>query len=347
MSTKLVSAHARLAPPELETTQVGRPRFNQTASPGSLACAVRERLPSIQRVEAVEELRRMRGGAQSHLMRCSDGGYYIVKFQNNPQGKRILCNEFLAAQIARLMDLPVPHFALVFVGADLIRHSEDLVMQLQHGRIPCQPGICFGSRHVGDVGPSLSPSIRTAWDLIPDHEFRLVQNGETFAGMLVFDQWTCNTDNRQCVFLRDDENRGITAFMIDNGFCFGGAKWKFRDAPLHARSVHGLFRRFDAFEPWLDRVERCVDLTSLAAMASRIPSDWIRGDCGSLDEMISTLDDRRKKVREWAWMSMRSFRPVVAVNAQFAKAAEISTTRKFARCEDGSPAERRQVCDLL
>jgi hypothetical protein len=26
----------------------------------------------------------MRGGAQSHLMRCADNYYYVVKFQNNP-----------------------------------------------------------------------------------------------------------------------------------------------------------------------------------------------------------------------------------------------------------------------
>jgi hypothetical protein len=33
----------------------------------------------------------MRGGAQSHL--CDGGGYYIVKFQNNPQHIRVLANE--------------------------------------------------------------------------------------------------------------------------------------------------------------------------------------------------------------------------------------------------------------
>jgi hypothetical protein len=33
---------------------------------------------------ALEQIRRMRGGAQSDLMRCSDGNYYVVKFQNKP-----------------------------------------------------------------------------------------------------------------------------------------------------------------------------------------------------------------------------------------------------------------------
>jgi len=32
--------------------------------------------------QAVQHIRRMRGGAQSHLMRCADSNYYVVKFQN-------------------------------------------------------------------------------------------------------------------------------------------------------------------------------------------------------------------------------------------------------------------------
>ena len=49
---------------------------------------------------AVEQIRRMRGGAQAHLMRCADEEYYVVKFQNNPQGVRILANELLATRLA-------------------------------------------------------------------------------------------------------------------------------------------------------------------------------------------------------------------------------------------------------
>ena len=37
----------------------------------------------------------MPGGAQPHLMRCSDEQYYVVKFQNNPQHRRVLANELL------------------------------------------------------------------------------------------------------------------------------------------------------------------------------------------------------------------------------------------------------------
>ena len=48
---------------------------------------------------AVQHIRRMRGGSQAHLMRASDGAYYVTKFQNSPQGVRILANEMFATSL--------------------------------------------------------------------------------------------------------------------------------------------------------------------------------------------------------------------------------------------------------
>jgi hypothetical protein len=56
-------------------------------------------------LRALEQIRRMRGGAQSHLMRCSDGKYYDVKFQNN----------FFSALVLRdagIEPIPLNHFAV-------------------------------------------------------------------------------------------------------------------------------------------------------------------------------------------------------------------------------------------
>lgn len=59
-------------------------------------------------VTAVQHIRPMRGGAQSHLMRCSNNKFYVVKFRNNPQGVRILANEFVFSHLAKLLGLSVP-----------------------------------------------------------------------------------------------------------------------------------------------------------------------------------------------------------------------------------------------
>ena len=69
-------------------------------------------------VKALEQIRRMRGGAQSHLMRCSDGNYYVVKFQNNPQHRRILVNELLGTRLASRLGLPTTPVTAVEVGED-------------------------------------------------------------------------------------------------------------------------------------------------------------------------------------------------------------------------------------
>ena len=47
-------------------------------------------IPEMKR--ALEQIRRTRGGAQSHLMRCADEHRYVVKSQNNPQHSRVLVN---------------------------------------------------------------------------------------------------------------------------------------------------------------------------------------------------------------------------------------------------------------
>src|ERR1700689_2058383 len=98
---------------------------------------------------ALEQIRRMRGGAQAHLMRCADEEYYVVKFQNNPQGGRVLANELLGTRLAARVGLPTPGVAVVVVREQLIEHTEDLVMQLGRGRARCKAGLEFGSRYPG------------------------------------------------------------------------------------------------------------------------------------------------------------------------------------------------------
>src|SRR6202161_4980765 len=103
----------------------------------------------------LEQVRRMRGGAQSHLMRCEskaapgEESYYVVKFQNNPQGARILANELLGTRLAARIGLPVPATSVVEVGEELIAHTEDLAIQMGGVRAPCKPGLQLGSRYPG------------------------------------------------------------------------------------------------------------------------------------------------------------------------------------------------------
>src|SRR6202008_1903667 len=98
--------------------------------------------------EAVQHVRRMRGGAQSHLMRCEDGHFYVVKFQNNPQHLRVLANELLATRLAEAVGLPVPATKVVEVSEWLVAHTPELRMQLggaaSEKSPACKAGFQFG-----------------------------------------------------------------------------------------------------------------------------------------------------------------------------------------------------------
>src|SRR5437773_10138908 len=101
-------------------------------------------------LRAVELVRRMRGGAQSHLLHCSDGYYYVVKFKNNPQHRRVLVNELLGTRLAALLGLPTTPAKIVNVDEELIRLTPDLRIEAPQNRVACEPGRQFGSRYAGD-----------------------------------------------------------------------------------------------------------------------------------------------------------------------------------------------------
>jgi hypothetical protein len=271
---------------------------------------------------ALEQIRRMRGGAQAHLMRCApvssgaagnsplpaspsagsgarkraDSDYYVVKFQNNPQGPRILANELLATRLAARIGLPTPPVAVVEVREELIAHTDDLVMQLGRGRAPCQAGLQFGSRYPG------SPVETVVYDFLPDEQLRESENLGDFWGMLVFDKWTCNTNGRQTIFFRAAADSRYRAMMIDNGFCFNAGEWNFPDAPLrgiYARhKVYEGVRGMEAFEPWISRLEERIDEATVEEAASEIPPPWYDDKADVLERLLEQLLRRRKLVPE-------------------------------------------------
>jgi hypothetical protein len=245
---------------------------------------------------AVEHVRRMRGGAQAHLMRCDDEGYYVVKFQNNPQHLRILANEMLATRLAARLGICVPQAEVVEVRRELIVYTSELVVQLGAGRIPCSAGKQFGSQFPGQ------PARLTVHDFLPDEQLGEVRNLSDFLGILVFDKWTCNTNGRQAVFFREPEDQGYQAMMIDQGFCFNAGEWNFPDAPLrglYARHrVYQGVTAMDAFEPWLERLEKQMTGTVLGEEAARIPPEWYDDDWDALERLLERLEARRNRVRE-------------------------------------------------
>ena len=250
-------------------------------------------------IRAVELIGRLRGGSQSHLFRCSDGNDYAVKFPNNPQGSKTLVCDLLGTLLATYLGLPTRPCCIVEIPQALVQQTDRLYIETANGREQICGGPCFGSQYPGSATAG-SPFVASAVDFRPASGGASIRNFSDCAGILMFDQWTCNTDHRQLLFHRAPRARLWYMSMIDQGSCFSGAKWNFIDSPLwglHQGLVSFLTQRFDVFEPWLDRLERSVNEKVLRSIAGNVRAEWYDGDDKALERLLEGLEFRKNRTR--------------------------------------------------
>jgi len=256
-------------------------------------------------INATRLIRKMRGGAQAHLLQCDDGHFYVVKFRSNPQHRRILVNEWLASAFLQYLEISTPAAEIVNLSADFLAANPEVHIQLGSRRAPAETGWHFGSRYPGD------PAKVVVYDFIPDLLLDKVANLNEFLGVLAFDKWIGNADARQSIFFRARLQQwstakanpplrlGFVASMMDHGYVFDGPHWTFSDSPLQGLyfrpSVYRRAKSFDDFQPWLDRVMHLPEEVVDRAL-KQIPPEWLEGDESALDALLSRLMARRKRV---------------------------------------------------
>ncbi len=241
----------------------------------------------------------MRGGAQSHLIECDDGSEYVVKFQNNPQGRRILTNELISHCLMSWLGIETPPAAFVAVTPEFLENNPEAGI-LERQRLLVPPvGLHFGSRSPGKV---------TVWDFLPETHVLNVANRADFCGALVFDKWVSNADGRQTVFYRratqSDTSRLVARWwvqMIDNGHAFDGSNWCLRQSAIQGvyrpRAVYGRFPSVLTFSPWIAQAES-LRWEQLEDIYSLIPEQWIEGERSELIALLRALHNRRCRLTE-------------------------------------------------
>jgi hypothetical protein len=258
-------------------------------------------------VSARHLIRKMRGGAQSHLIVGEDGESYVVKFTNNPQHRRILVNEWLSNAFLRFLQIHVPQTALIRVSEAFLAQNPDVYFSVGSRREQVAPGIHFGSKM------SVNPDKVAVFDFLPEKLLGKVENRVDFLGTLVFDKWVGNADSRQAVFFRakaktwtplkgDAPARvGFFAQMIDHGFAFNGPHWEFQDTPLNGlyfrTSVYEEVTSLDSFQPWLDMVAN-FPIEVIDAAWKEIPREWLDQDEDKLEKLLESLLKRRGRVEQ-------------------------------------------------
>jgi hypothetical protein len=257
------------------------------------------------RITATRLVRKMRGGAQAHLMECDDGNFYVVKFLNNPQHRRVLVNELIASVFLRYLQIATPETAIVNIPAELLAANPDIHVQLGSRRIPVEPGWHFGSKYPGN------PAKVMVYDFVPDLLLDKVANLDQFLGVLAFDKWIGNADARQSIFFctwseqwstspgERPKQHGFVACMMDHGYVFDGQHWTFADSPLQGLyfrpTVYKKVTSLDDFQPWLDRLIHFPEAVVDEAL-KQIPPEWLDGDEAPLGRLLERLMARGKRV---------------------------------------------------
>lgn len=246
-------------------------------------------------IQAVQHVRKMRGGAQAHLLRASDGNFYVTKFQNNPQSIRILANEYLATKLGQALGLPMPDARVIEVSDWLIQHSPKLNIDSGTRPVPCASGLQFGSRYVAD------PLEAMVFDYLPEAMLTRIANRRDFPRILAFDKWTGNSDGRQAVFVKQLPERRYRAVFTDQGYCFNAGEWNFPDSPLRGafprNSVYERVTGWEDFEPTLSGIEQ-IDQETISNIAGEIPPEWYKQNSEALSRLIESLHQRHSLVRD-------------------------------------------------
>ena len=256
-------------------------------------------------ISAIQHLRPLRGGAQAHLLKASDGACYVTKFQNNPQHIRVLANEMSATNLGLALGLPMPRVEVIEVSDWLIEQTEDLRISLGGAKIPCRSGKQLGSLYVGCESQAMT------LDYLPRELLQGVRNLSDFARVLVLDKWTCNSDGRQAIFSKPRRRQRYVATFIDQGYCFNAGEWTFPDSPLRGayanNCVYEGVMGWEAFEPALSRAEE-MDAQAIWRCAADIPAEWYEGDRIGLERLVETLRHRRPAIRRLIGEFRRSSR---------------------------------------
>ena len=259
-------------------------------------------------------LRKMRGGAQAHLLEASDGYFYVVKFLNNPQHRRILINELFCWQLLKYLQIAVPPCCIVGLTEHFLQDNPEVYIQLGTQKVRVQPGWHFGSRYPGH------PDRVAVYDFLPDKLLKQLANPTDFLGALCFDRWVSNADGRQAIFFRQrskavdinlprNPTATFYALMIDYGYAFQGSYWELANYPVqglyHRGVVYETVTGLDSFSPWLERILHLPTEVLDKAYAS-IPIEWFQEDQSDFEQLLERLYRRRKQLPNLLKETVRS-----------------------------------------
>jgi hypothetical protein len=200
------------------------------------------------------------------LVQASDGHLYVVKFTNNLQGPNLPFNEAMGTELYRAGQLPIPTWLPLLVSPAFLNQNPGCWIQTETGRLRPSPGICFGSRFLGESGQRLL-------EILPGTSFAKIHNRMSFWQAWMVDVCAQHADNRQAIFI--ERSSELEPVFMDHGHLFGGADGNKQPQPLASRYLDPRI-----YQPLLKRdvralkMMRPVDVDRLWHMADNLPDEW-------------------------------------------------------------------------
>ncbi len=247
-------------------------------------------------IETIE--RRMRGGAQSLLVRDGSGNAYVAKCVGNPQGTRTLINEWIVSRLLKYLRVSTPEIHAVRIERG-IPGDHLLEFEMGNRKVPIAPGVHLASRCPVD------PEQKAIFDFLPRRLLQTVVNLPDLLLAFAFDKWVNQTDSRQAIFIRERSSQttaSFRAYLIDHGQSFGGSRWEFCDGVLnglyHDRAIYDRPEAVSQCHGAVDRIKELPE-SSFFSIEREIPGEWLQaGDSEEMTRLLELLCGRRTKLHD-------------------------------------------------
>lgn len=218
------------------------------------------------------------GGSHPCLFYCDDGNFYFVKYHDN----RKLINEFIGAQLLKLLDINVPDWALVQINPNSIMPDTRFF-----GRAPS--GIGFGSKEFTsfrDFYDLMSPKGKGTKQFILDIR-------RTFLQIVLFDIWVRNCDrtiNNTNLLIVLNEKESYQLYAIDHADILAQLDYmslsleKETDIPIEDTLIYrnSFFKNIETsyglfFDEEIDRLVqeiKNIDEDTIINILNLVPESW-------------------------------------------------------------------------
>jgi hypothetical protein len=211
-----------------------------------------------------------RGVTAPYLFAADDGEIYVVKFQTNRIGPKVLVNELLASRLGE-------RWQLCFPPGGLISFSKEVLSQDPRLAVAVVPGVHFACRFLRDCR------------YLNRFLLEKAVNKQEMAGVMLFDHLFHNIDrtrNPRNLLVRKEEAGG-RIYAIDHSHLFYRGNWNEellgillgRITINNLRGYGVLLRHYltaDDFLPFFNNIKQTGD-DVFADLVNGIPREWLPG----------------------------------------------------------------------